>query len=311
MEELKRNYTMSNPALCVLVTNLVSFMTRDNVEFTTRGVTVAMRTALQTLGNAFEIFPSDEEYKGLVKIEVDTKTVLRDTITLKVQRISGYLEQNWGNTSGQYKRLGIAGLQKLKENDFLFRAREVVRVATEYLADLTPIGLTQAQLDALTADATSFEGKIQSVSDAKATRDAKTHERIEKGNELYGYAVTYSKVGKLIWENVNEAKYNDYIIYETSHPGLPKPQNLTAILNPVDSDITLSWDLVPEATEYDVFYSIVDLGAPSGVYNLLNTFTLPPQDIPSVSNKRNYFKLKAKNETQTSDYSDEAWVDCV
>lgn len=310
MTELKRDYTMSNPDLCMLVGNLVSFMTRDNVEFTARSVTVLMRTAFETLGNAFEIFPSDEEYKGLITIEVDAKAVLRDAIILKVQKISGYVDQKWGTDSGQYARLAIAGLQKLKETDFVFRAREVVRIATEYLADLTPLGLTQGELDALTADAQSFEVKVHAVSDAKALRDIKARERTEKGNELYSFAVGYAKVGKLIWENVNEAKYNDYIIYDTSHPGLPKPQNVLAVYEPqTDEDIILSWDLVFGATRYEVYYSIVATGAPSGDYHLLNTFTASPQQIPPVLNKRNYFKIKAKNDTQTSTYSDEAWVD--
>lgn len=311
MEEPKREYNMTNFELCGLVTTMVSFMTRDATQFTARGVTVLMRTAYETLGNAFEIFPSDEEYKGLVTIEVDAKDALRSAIILKVQKISGYLDQKWGIGSGEYKRLAIGGIQTMKELEFVFRAREVARIAAEYLADLTPLGLTQAEIDALEDDAQSFEDKIKSVSDAKSLREVKARERTTKGNELYSYAVAYAKVGKLIWENVDSAKYNDYVIYETSHPGLPKPQNVAAAWTPGDLTITLSWDLVLGATKYEVFYSIVNLGAPSGNYNLLNTYTSSPQQIAFTNNKRNYFKLKAKNDTQTSDYSDEAWVDCA
>jgi len=310
MEEPKRNYTMSNFELCGLASNFVSFMTRDATQFTARGVTVLMRTAFGTLCDAFEIFPSDEEYKGLITIEVDAKDALRSAIILKVQKISGYLDQKWGIASGQYKRLAIGGIQTMKELEFLFRAREVARIATEYLTDLTPLGLTQPEIDALETDADSFEAKIKSISDAKALRIEKAKERTTKGNELYSYAVAYAKVGKLIWENVDSAKYNDYVIYETSHPGLPKPQNVAAHWDPGDIAVTLSWDLVMGATRYEVFVSIVATGSPSGTYNLLNTFTSSPQMIPPVSLKRNYFKIKAKNDTQTSDYSDEAWVEC-
>lgn len=311
MTDVKRGYKMTNPALCTLVNNTVSFMTRDNVEFTARAVTVTLRTAFAALGTAYAVFPSDDEYKGLITIEVDAKAALREGILLKVQKISGYIQQKWGMASGQYKRMGIAKIQTSGEDEFLFRAREVARIGTEYLADLTAMGLTQPQLDALTADATSFESKIRSVNDAKATRETKTRERIVKGNELYALTIKYCKVGKLIWENVDSSKYNDYIIYETTYSQLPKPQNLHAVWDIAISKIGLSWDVVADATYYEVFSSIVPIDSASGSYDMLGTFGSTPQNMDSMNNKRNYFKIKAKNDTQRSDYSDEVWVDCL
>ncbi|MDP2364137.1 MAG: hypothetical protein Q8M94_10250, partial [Ignavibacteria bacterium] len=288
MTDLKRNYTMSNPDLCILVGNMINCMTRDAAQFTGRGVTVVMRNAYKALGDAFAIFPSDEEYKGLVTIEVDLKAIIRTAATVKLQKISGYVEQKWGFASGQYSRLGITGIQRVSENAFLFRAREVARIASEYMGDLSPLGLTQGEIDDLTADASAFDEKIRSTNDAKAQRDVIARERTLKGNELYTFAVLYGKVGKLIWENVDSAKYDDYIIYDTSHPGLPKPQGLAAGWTPADPDITLSWDDVYGATRYEVFYSVVNIGSPSGNYNLLNRFTSSPQHIPFATNKRNY-----------------------
>ncbi|MCX6153033.1 MAG: hypothetical protein NT007_02610 [Candidatus Kapabacteria bacterium] len=311
MVELKRNYTMSNTSLYTLAGNLVSFMTRDNAEFTARGITTLMRNAFQTLITAFGVFPSDEEYKGLITIEVDAKAALRESIILKVQKISGYIEQKWGLSSGQYKRLAISGIQSMKENDFLFRAREVARIATEYLTDLTPLGLTDPQIDALTEEADDFEAKIHSSSDAKALRDTKARERTEKGNEIYSYVVDYTRVGKLIWENVSTAKYNDYIIYDTVTPGLSKPTNVTANWTFGDTVVHLNWDAVTGATLYEIFTCAVNFGLPSGTYSSLAEYATPPQGVAFVADKRNYYKIKAKNTTQTSDYSDEAWTEVV
>ncbi|MCX6156037.1 MAG: hypothetical protein NT007_17960 [Candidatus Kapabacteria bacterium] len=309
MADLRRDFAMSNYALSAFATNIISFMTRDSTEFTARGVTSLMRTAFQTLITAFGVFPSDEEYKGLVTIEVEAKTVLRSSIIIKVQSISGYVEQKWGIGSGQYKRLAIAGFHKMGDDEFLFRSREVVRIATEYLTDLTPIGLTHDMIDDLEDLTNGFQSKMQSTSDAKALRDIKTRERIEKGNELYSFIVKYCKIGKLIWENVSSSKYSDYIIYETSYPVLPKPQNLNIVFNPVGLNIELSWDAVSGATYYEVFYCLSGVGLPSGDYNLLNTYNSSPIHTAGTINKRNYFKIKAKNETQSSDYSDEVWWD--
>lgn len=310
MKAIEREYNMSDADLCMLASNFVVFMNRDSAPFLVRGVAALDITAFEALGDAFEVFPTDAEYSGLVTIEVDAKIAYRASSMLMVQSISGYLEQKWGLGSGQYKRLGIKGIASVGDSSFLVKSRGVARVATEYLADLTPIGLAQADIDALEAEAQLFEDKMNAVKDAKAVRDAKTQERAEKGNELYSFVKQYSVIGKLIWENVDEAKYNDYIIYKTSHSGLSKPQNLAAALDPVTvTPISLTWDLVSGATSYDVYVDIAATGAPSGDYQLLNNFATAPALLPAIFEKRNYFKIKAKNDTETSSYSDEAFVD--
>lgn len=311
MSPLKKTYRISNFELCGMVSDVVEYMTRDNVEFTGRGITTAMRDDFKALGDAFEVFPPDEDYLGIISDIVIEKTVLRNSITLMIQKISGYFEQEWGINSGKYKRLGINGLTSMKELEFLFRARAVARLAEEFLTELTPIGLTQAEIDALEAEAELFEGKINETSVAKSNREDKTEERTKKGNELYEYLVKYARVGKLIWENVNQSKYDDYVIYETSHPGLSKPQNLAAIYVPGPPPTNnLTWDAVAGATYYEIFVSIVNIGSPSGDYTMLYTSSTNSFSVPVIINKRNYYKIKAKNETQTSVYSDEVWVDC-
>jgi len=212
MEKLQRLYNMSDTELMMLASNFVTYMTRDQAEFITRGVSVADRTAFHALGNAFEVFPSDAEYQGLISIAVQSKNDIRATLMANVQLVSGFVEQQWGVGSGQYKRLSIKGIATAKDADFLYKCRVVHRVATEYLPTLTAIGLTEAMLDTLEDNAQLYEDGLNAVEDATAERDEKTEERTQKGNELYEYVQKYSRVGKLIWENVNSAKYNDYII---------------------------------------------------------------------------------------------------
>ncbi len=310
MKEVKREYNMSNAELCMLASNFVVFMNRDSAFFVIRGVDAADITAFQALGDAFEVFPTDDDYVGLIMIEVNAKNALRDSLMLKIQSISGYLEQKWGLRSGQYRRLGIKGVERLGDDLFLVKSREVARIAEEYISDLSPIGLTQADIDALNADAQLFEDKMNAVKDAKAIRDSKTQERAEKGNELYSFVKQYSTIGKLIWENIDEAKYNDYIIYKTTQSGLSKPQNLAAAFDPLNpSPVTLTWDLVANATSYDVYYNVAATGAPAGSFTLLNTFPTSPALVPPIFEKRNYYKIKAKNDSDTSPYSDEVWAD--
>ncbi len=310
MKEAKKKFSLTFADLAMFTSNLVGSMNRDSTEFAARGVDAAAITALQALGDSFEVFPTDEFYVGAIQIEVDAKNALRESSTLMIQTISGYFEQKWGIKSGEYKQLRIRDLQQMSDNNYLVAARAVVSVATLYISDLTPIGLTQAEVDALSAEAQLFEDKLNAVAEKRKLRDDKARERVDLANNLYDYVVTYCKIGKLIWENVNEAKYNDYIIYKTTKSSLSKPQNLAAALDPVTvTPISLSWDLVADATSYDVYVNIAATGAPAGSFSLLNNFTVSPALLPAIFEKRNYFKIKAKNDTETSVYSDEVYVD--
>lgn len=310
MKAIKKKFTLSFADLSLIASHTVANMTRDAVQFATRGVNSAAITAFETLCNSFEIFPPDEVFVGIIKGITNEKNVLRNTVTADIQLISGFFLQKWGVNSGKYTSLRVKGLLKMSEADFLLTSRNVVEMANDNLSALTSIGLTQLIIDTLDDNAQLFETKLIELNSAKEMRDDKARERIELSNELYNYLTMYSQIGKLIWKNVNEAKYNDYIIYPAVHSGLSKPQNVTATYDPMNPpDITLSWDAVSGATYYEIYYNIANIGSPAGNFQLLNTFTSSPALIPSILDKRNYFKIKAKNNSKASPYSDIKYVD--
>lgn len=310
MKAPRKKFKLSYDELCLFTSQLVANMTRDATEFAERGIDGAAITALETLGDDFEVFPPDYVYVGEISDLTTEKNDLRETVTDNIQVISGYFEQQWGIRSGKYKSLRIAGLQKMSDSKFLFTARNVVTLATQYLTELTPIGLTQTMIDVLEDNAQLFEDKLIELNNKRELRDEKAEERLTKGNELYNYVSYYCRIGKLIWENTNEAKYNDYVIYPSVDSGLSKPQNVAAeLVEGMPPLIHISWDSVPGATNYDLYYDLANLDAPAGDYQLLNNYTDNFADVEAVDNKRNYFKLKAKNEEDTSNYSDEVFVD--
>lgn len=310
MKELTKKFSLSYADLCTFTSNLVANMTRDTVQFAVRGVNAGAITALESLGNAFELFPPDEVYVGDIKDITLEKNILREQVTEDIKIISGFFEQKYGLYSGKYTSLRISKLQKMSDGNFLLSARNVVTQATAYLSALTSIGLTQTMIDTLEDDTQLLEDKLIELNTKRELRDSKAEERLIKGNELYDYVSEYCKIGKLIWEIVSEAKYNDYVIYPSVNSGLSKPQNLSASYDPLNPpNLILTWDLVLEATSYDIYYDIANTGAPSGTYQFLNTFASSPAEIPAIIAKRNYFKIKARAENKTSDYSDETFVD--
>lgn len=251
-EEVRREYSLTDPELCMFTSNLVGDMTRDITEFGTFGVDAADVTAMQTLGNEFEVFPSDEMYEGDVITATDAKNSLAEDVKEGIRNLAIRVEMKWGADAGNYKRLGIKGMNNFTDLALLYYARRVHLCLTEYLADLASEGLTQAMLDAFEDLCLSYETALNTQHDKINLRDTKRVERVRKGNSLYVLVSKYCELGKRIWFKVDPAKYDDYIIYPGGvAPGAPDaPANLAW---DVETD-TFSWDAVPDATSYQLLY---------------------------------------------------------
>jgi hypothetical protein len=305
-----RNYNMTDADLNVFSGSLVVKMTRDTTQFASRGVNTAAITAFGVLATAFGALPTDSYYQADISLAVQSKNSVRVDAEKAIRAIVGCAKIKWGVGSPQDKKFGAGSMTKDDDKKFLTTCRQVVTTATEYLTELTPVGLTQAMITGLTTLANSFQSDLNSIATAQEARDIATQNRITKGNELYGYVTRYCEIGKIIWIDVDEAKYNDYVIYDTVHHGLPKPQNLVATLQPVTPPkVTLTWDVVTGATNYDIYVSLVEPEQPSGDFNLLVNITSNFYSGLITTGKRNYYKIKARNDSQVSLYSDEVFVE--
>jgi len=213
-------------------------------------VSIADIAALESLGNSFETFPPDSFYQADVSLAVDNKNATRDDLEIKVRDVVQCAEIKWGVGSPQYKKFGAGKMTVAGDKEFLVICRQVVTAATGYLTDLTPVGLTQAMIDAVSTGSQNFEDNLNAIRDAVEQRDLKTQERITDGNEIYSFVVTYCNIGKIIWDDVDEAKYNDYVIYPKT-PDVPGKVLNLAYDTPTH---TLSWDAAPKADVYQAEY---------------------------------------------------------
>lgn len=246
--ELKRNYDMSDGELVIFAGILETNMSRDSTEFALWGVDAADITALNAKVDEFEAIESDDELRGQVSLAVDNKDAARDALESAIRLISNRFELKWGADSPQYDELGVKGLTKLSEGDLNLTAMKVSRVAENYLTDLADEGLTQAMIDDVVAKKEDFSDKIIIVGTKRTLRDNKTAERIKVGNELYALVVKYCKIGKSIWREVSESKYNDYILYHEPTDLPSKVQNLQ--YDAVNTK--LKWDLTAGADTYQL-----------------------------------------------------------
>jgi hypothetical protein len=252
-EILERIYAMPDSDLLMLARKLSANMTRDESQFLEKGVTTDDKDALELLINDFALFPNDDYYRADISLAVQNKDNIRADMLIKIRNIINCVVIKWGEGSPQYKKFGAAKISNFNDKAFLTTVREIVTFATNYLADLTPVGLTLAMINALSIAADNFYTKLIAVKNSQEARDLKTQERILKGNEIYNFVSKYCSIGKIIWYDINEVKYSEYLIYKgVSAPAtLPKIQGLhwSAYTN------EFAWDALEGVAFYQLYIS--------------------------------------------------------
>ncbi len=211
--EVKPVFNMSYGALMQLGDLAVALITRDAAELATYGIDAATKTFISTTTEALKDFPSDEEYEGHAMVTTETKNKTADDLKVVVRSIMVRAKNGFGENSGKYRRFGTIGMNEMNDNDLLKLGKRVVRVATIMQPALADKGLTVAIIADLNVIVTQFDTSIGAQDDAIREREIATEDRIELGNLLYKKIVEVFDSAKDYWVTREEAKYNDYIIY--------------------------------------------------------------------------------------------------
>ena len=292
---VNRNYNLQDNELIIFANSLINYLTRDLTDFVVFGLTAEKIAALKTQKEQFEAFPPDISFMGDVMIATDTKAAIREQLVRILRDIALRVEQKWGLRSGQYKRLDLRPTSHLSDDSLLMSARVVKLKVGDYLTDLAPLGLTQAMIDELGTLTNSFLTAKLAQTDAEGVRAEKTIERMQLGNQLYDSVVRYCDMGKVIYEKVNPAKYNCYVIYGPSAGSLKGPP----IYGYRPGDFVISWSIVQHATSYDLQYS------PDGI-NWIDAYSGSNdavQYIPDIEGWA-YFRCRARNNNGYGEFSE-------
>lgn len=215
-QEIKtRLYSMADGDLKQVADGLAATLTRDLADLAARNVTTATISNLQALITAFDETTTDEELLGEVKTATETKNAIADDIKKAIRPIRNMAEIAYAS-KGKYSSFGFEEMANMSDADLYRLAKRVVRVGTKFMSDLSPQGLTPMQLANLGTLAINFDNAIDAIEDKIENRDVETQERVIKGNLLWAECSKLSSIGKSVYEDTNEAKYNDYLLVPTS-----------------------------------------------------------------------------------------------
>ena len=207
------NFTFSK--LKQLCDNMLQLLDRDLVEFTDRGFTPAKRAVFANQINAFVAIPSDEVFDGMKQTATQNKDNARLALEIAMRSIVNMAQSVFKNFPGKQAEFGNFEISRQKDDELVRNAKLMKDAATKYLTELTAEGLTAAKITALETLRTTFDTTIDLQNKAVTDRNEVTEQRRIEANKLYEILMDHSNRGKSIFADVSQAKYSEYVIYDT------------------------------------------------------------------------------------------------
>jgi hypothetical protein len=245
-----RDYRFTDGDLALFANSLGISMTRDLAQLAQYGITILKINDLINLVNVFQAMPIDDTLRTDLSYAVEQRDILMNTVLNTMRSISLRAKAVFGENSAKYRAMSPGSISQMSDSELLISARQVYSSALTNAAALAPEGVTPAFLTTFNNNIQAYENAIDEVARKKISRDDSSEAKVIKGNEIYGLVVKYCDYGKLIWDGVSPAKYNDYVIYSGSGPsGLSGKIQGMAYTVPTNA---ITWTPDPVALTYEV-----------------------------------------------------------
>jgi hypothetical protein len=220
-DQVKRDFIIADSVLKQKADELINLIDRDITEFTDRGYSASKKTELIEARTAVENYPDDEQLEAIKMDLTAQKDAARNALEKTMRSIFNMAENVFGQFGARYKEFGNAAVSQQSDSELVRIAKTMTVTATKYLTELAEEGLTEDKITTLTTQRETLDAAIDAQAKGISDRDLATEGRIEALNRLYRLLTKYAGIGQDIFYETNEAKYNDYIIYNTPS-GLPE-----------------------------------------------------------------------------------------
>lgn len=212
LKPARRNYNCSDADLKQTADHMAVSVTRDIADFVTYDVNAAAVTTFKNLITTFFNKTTDDESLGDQKTETDNKNTLRMELEELLRQIRTTAQLKYGG-QGKYRKFGFDGFTRMSDNDLVRMIRRVQRVLSEVLDDMiVSYPFLNDRYIELVTKGDAFDVAVDKIIDKKNARDLATQERILAGNVVYTELFRLCTIGKALYQDTNEAKYNDYVL---------------------------------------------------------------------------------------------------
>ena len=217
-----RDYKFSDATLKQKADGIRDNVVRDQTDFTDRGVTdvVAFEGLIDNFDNELE----DIYYVGMIGIKVQERDTAEEALLKAIKTLRTAVQNVYGEGDANYRIYRFDRLAQADGDTLVRLARTMNNTATTQLTDLAAEGITPTKLSDMMVLREALDTKIDEVEMAHKNRDMATQNRIVAGNILYKEMVRLTNIGKDLYAQTNEAKYNDYILYNSPSGSTPPMQ---------------------------------------------------------------------------------------
>lgn len=208
-----RKFAMSYSELAQRGDRMITLVRRDISEFSKYGYTTDLPTTLRTLTDKFKRIEPDMYWEGHQTLATNAKNKSREGLTALLGEIGFKAKLALGESSKAYKMFRISGMKKLNDSQLISYAKHVCATASHFREKLASRNINDALLEACLLSVTELDNSIDNQTEAISLREQKSVERLDLGNELYQFISEACEVGKRVWENKNQAFFDDYVLY--------------------------------------------------------------------------------------------------
>lgn len=218
MRKLKliRNYTLSDAVLKQKADEMINLLDRDYDAFAERGYNAAAKDNFVEKRDFAASFSSDEILEAQKMILTERKDAARTALEKTMRTIFNMASDHFGGQSAQFRAFGSTDLTRQREAELARMYKTMVAAATKNLGEMAEEGLSQNLIDRLQLQGETYDTLIDEVAEAIYQRNISTEQRVDALNALYRLVAKYAGIGKDIFYETNEAKYNDYVIYDSA-----------------------------------------------------------------------------------------------
>lgn len=188
-------------------------VTRDIQEFIKYGYQEDIATVVKGKTEKFKAILPDMFYEGQKTLATSAKDEKRGQLVGMVDEIAFKAKLALGAKSKEYATFRFAGITRMNDKELVRYSKHVCKTAEFFKEPLATRNITEEDINNTMLVTNELDDAIDAQVEAIALREQMVVERMKRGNDLYRLIVELSDVGKRIWENTNEAFYQDYVLY--------------------------------------------------------------------------------------------------
>lgn len=210
----RRIYNLTDAELMQKVDGLILLLNRDLSELSAYGLSQPDLLKFQQDNEAFKGIKADHVLRAEGATATGNKNMSADELRVIIRAIRVRVMALKESFPGLYDEFSLGILNNISSNELYRIGRNVLNKLTQYKEQLASTGIDDAFISQFETKLKTLDDQLDVQFQTEFSRNLATEIRCSAGNSLYKRLANWSAYGKDMWYSRNEAKYNDYVIYE-------------------------------------------------------------------------------------------------